>query len=354
MQQAQAQEGRAQAQEQRAQQEFDQGQIDKEANRMIGLFNSFYGPWAREAKKSGDVRQYVTASLRNPGFRQRVEQDGIFDLNALDPNSPELEHDVNLIAGFGAEASQNDGTPSNVREWEYYNSLKPEQQQQYLEMKRSQQTFLPTINEVPTIVRPGVAGGPDTVKPLSTLPQVASAKGTVAGAEQAAQEAAKTNAIPARSQAERDADQAKLQQQNARAFATYTAAMKGLENAMAQTSTGPVSGRMPSVTAAQQTAEGAVAAMAPVLKGLFRNAGEGTFTDKDQEILLAMVPTRKDHPEARAAKIANINMIVASKLGLPTPGGSDSPVHVSTPDEAARLAPGTQFVTPDGQVRVRH
>ena len=57
--------------------------------------------------------------------------------------------------------------------------------------------------------------------------------------------------------------------------------------------------------------------MAPVLKQMFRASGEGIFTDRDQELLLAMVPDRKDTPEARAWKIRNIDNIVRAKLGIP-------------------------------------
>jgi hypothetical protein len=66
--------------------------------------------------------------------------------------------------------------------------------------------------------------------------------------------------------------------------------------------------------------------MAPVLKQLFRVAGEGVFTDRDQALLLQMIPTRTTRPEARAAQIENIDKIVKAKLGM-NPGmvGSEEP-----------------------------
>jgi hypothetical protein len=175
----------------------------------------------------------------------------------------------------------------------------------------------------------GVGGGMEWANPntrttttggsIASPQQQISAAAAKAGAEQAAVETAKTDAIPARSAAEFEADRRKMQQQNTAAFNAFSAAMQGLERSMAQTQTGPISGRLPAVTAAAQTAEGAVAATAPILKQLFRSAGEGTFTDRDQQLLLDMVPTRKDHPEARAAKIQMINQIVAAKLGIQSP-----------------------------------
>ncbi len=103
---------------------------------------------------------------------------------------------------------------------------------------------------------------------------------------------------------------------NAKAYDVYRAGIGGLSKAMDESATGPVAGRMPALTAKQQAAEGAVSALAPVLKQMFRAAGEGIFTDKDQELLLKMAPTRLDHPEARAAKLANIEAIVRAKLGM--------------------------------------
>lgn len=120
------------------------------------------------------------------------------------------------------------------------------------------------------------------------------------------------------------------------AYAAFQAGVSSLTGAMDKTETGPLMGRLPAVTSAQQTAEGAEATMAPVLKQLFRDAGEGTFTDSDQALLMKMVPNRKDHPEARKAKIEMIDGIVRAKLGIgvggavpgATPAGAPKRVRV--------------------------
>lgn len=111
---------------------------------------------------------------------------------------------------------------------------------------------------------------------------------------------------------------------NDKAFNVYNTAMSGLVESMGGTATGPGVGWLPTVTSNAQVAEGAVAAMAPVLKQLFRAAGEGIFTDKDQELLMKMVPTRNDYPSARKAKLENIDAIVRAKLGQPLTGGEIS------------------------------
>ena len=117
----------------------------------------------------------------------------------------------------------------------------------------------------------------------------------------------------------------------------YVAASNGLISGLDNATTGPLAGRLPAMTTSAQIAEGGVAAMAPVLKQLFRVAGEGTFTDKDQELLLNMVPKRTDTPTARQEKIKNIDNIVSAKLGIPVPERSfeDKTKPIGTPQRRA-------------------
>lgn len=112
-------------------------------------------------------------------------------------------------------------------------------------------------------------------------------------------------------------------------YGTYQTAMKAVGDSLANTTTGPVLGRLPAFSSEQQIAEGAVAAIAPILKQLFRSAGEGVFTDKDQALLMDMVPTRADRQDVKDAKIANINAIVAAKLGIAPAGAPKAPTDMS-------------------------
>ena len=100
------------------------------------------------------------------------------------------------------------------------------------------------------------------------------------------------------------------------AFNLYQAASKGLISSLEKTTTGPVVGRLPAYTSSQQTADSAVAAMAPVLKQLFRVAGEGVFTDRDQALLMKMVTDRTIRPEARKDVMKNVDNIIRAKLGM--------------------------------------
>jgi hypothetical protein len=127
--------------------------------------------------------------------------------------------------------------------------------------------------------------------------------------------------------AEKQAQAAAAKQQgaNERAFNAYTVGISNVLKQFEGTETGPVLGRLLAYTEAQQKAEGAEAAMLPILKQLFRSAGEGVFTDKDQILLERMAPTRADRPGARIAKINNINQIVAAKLGMQPPAPLPEP-----------------------------
>lgn len=125
----------------------------------------------------------------------------------------------------------------------------------------------------------------------------------------------------AKAQAEKNAGRAGLDA----SYNLYQVARDGLVQALEGARTGPIAGRLPAVQAADQNADSAVASMAPVLKQLFRSAGEGVFTDKDQQMLLDMMPTRAMLPEARMDAIRRIDAIVQAKLqgggGTPTAGG---------------------------------
>lgn len=114
------------------------------------------------------------------------------------------------------------------------------------------------------------------------------------------------------------------QRSNSIALNVYDTAMSGLVSSLGGTITGPIAGWIPAISSNQQIADGAVAAMAPVLKQLFRSAGEGTFTDHDQKVLMDMVPTRKDTPKARVAKMQMIDAIVRAKLNqTPSAAGNE-------------------------------
>ena len=112
---------------------------------------------------------------------------------------------------------------------------------------------------------------------------------------------------------------ASQQEKNTKSMAAYFAGSAALINALSNTPGGPVVGNVPAMTKNMQIADNAFAAMAPILKELFRVAGEGIFSDKDQATLMAMLPSRTALPGVAQEAFNNIDQIIAAKLGLPVP-----------------------------------
>lgn len=111
------------------------------------------------------------------------------------------------------------------------------------------------------------------------------------------------------------AETRKEQKSNAKALEVYNAGISGLNQSLENAYTGPIAGMLPALAENDRIADGAVAMMAPVLKQMFRSAGEGVFTDKDQELLLGMIPDRRDKPDVRKAKLSMLDTLVRAKLG---------------------------------------
>ncbi len=157
---------------------------------------------------------------------------------------------------------------------------------------------------------------------------VAGSESTIEGAKAGAAETAKLEAQrdlkPEVDAAVRDAvlaveakaDATAKQRANDLAWETYSVGMQDLINALAGTNvSGPWLGWTPSLTANDQVADGMVAIMAPLMKAAFRQSGEGTFTDRDQQLLTEMLPTRSDSKEARVRKSVNLDKVMRAKLG---------------------------------------
>lgn len=168
-----------------------------------------------------------------------------------------------------------------------------------------------------------------SVKPITTASQETSAAADKAGAEAWAKAAATAGVDLQKEQVSRQAT-----------LGVWQVAREGLISALGGTTTGPFAGRIPAVTAPQQIAEGAVAAVAPVLKQLFRAAGEGVFTDRDQQLLLDMIPTRTDRAAARVAKMQMIDQIIEAKLTGQSGGSASGP-------KVGEVQDGYQFIGGD-------
>lgn len=161
--------------------------------------------------KAQERQQYTqalltAASSQNPGLLQdpafqsqlRMKAAAYGDPAALEaggllspmPTSTELPADARLYEWAKGDPSrmafvqrgQQQQAPANVQEWQYFNSLSPQDQQRFLAMKRSGQMF--DVGGVPNVLTPS-----GSTTPLATPEDVARNRGqqaaaTAAGTEQ--------------------------------------------------------------------------------------------------------------------------------------------------------------------------
>jgi hypothetical protein len=215
--------------------------------------------------------------------------------------------------------------------------------------------FTPEEKEQARRVRAGlspraVGSSSQTIAETGKTEQVAESEAAIASKKAAAVEAAKLSAQlklkPEVEAAVRTAvnnavsagEQLGTEKSNTKALAIYEAGISGLIDGLSDTETGPVVGLLPAMTSNQQIADGAIAVMAPILKQLFRESGEGSFSDGDQKLLIDMIPSRKDTPEARRSKISNIDTIVRAKLGASAGQSAQQDTGI-TEDEFRRMSP---------------
>tara|TARA_R110000868_G_scaffold289791_1_gene550055 strand:+ start:224 stop:1561 length:1338 start_codon:yes stop_codon:yes gene_type:complete len=137
---------------------------------------------------------------------------------------------------------------------------------------------------------------------------------------------------------------------NGKALRAYEAGIGSLSTALGNTYTGVGGDLVAALTVEGQIANASIALMAPILKDIFRGAGEGTFTKDDQEILMAMLPTLNMRPGARAAALKAVDTVVRAKLSVPsvtdTTSGVDSSAlpTIDTQAEYDALSLGDKYI----------
>lgn len=102
---------------------------------------------------------------------------------------------------------------------------------------------------------------------------------------------------------------------NARAKAVYEVGVKNLVDAFGKATTGPGFGLIPAITEDQRVLDGAIKLMGPMLKDVFRSAGEGTFTEGDRIQLEQLLPDRGTPFGAAIRQVEQVDSIVQTKLG---------------------------------------
>lgn len=119
--------------------------------------------------------------------------------------------------------------------------------------------------------------------------------------------------VKEKAKAENDAARGKQAQKSGVVQAMFDQAIGEVESSFNDTTTMPGAAAVP-FTASAQRANGAISAIGPVMKNIFRESGEGSWTDGDQKALDRMSPSLNDWPETRKAKIENIKKLVKIKM----------------------------------------
>ncbi len=262
--------------------------------------------------------QQTSNVLRSQGF-DRLADDVEDDVQryATDPTSVDLEYEAGLAAFTDPSRAQQLTAAMRERQanlealdgaMDESGQLKPRDQ-----LTAAQESAAVALRIIPAA---GTITGQERVAgDQEKTAQVARSQAEIAGAVKSSQEAAKT-----------EADRARGKRSNQVAFNVYQSAISNLVESFDQATTGPGFGLVSAIGEDERILEGAIAIMRPTLKQIFRSAGEGTFTDKDQEQLDAMLPTRNDTVEVAQAKLNFIDSVVRAKFeinegGAPRIGG---------------------------------
>lgn len=186
--------------------------------------------------------------------------------------------------------------PSSVQEWQMFNALSPQEQQRYLEMKRS--VPVETVNQVPTRILPG--GAQD---PLSTLESESDARRQIA--QSTAQGTA--DVIPADRRLDAHAKEPRL--------AAAERRLERVASASEQLGSGggPIEGRARNLvgTPAAQELEAANAQLINELTALTRVPGVGSQSDLEQRLAQLALPSATQHPEVRGRTIRELRAFIA-------------------------------------------
>lgn len=119
----------------------------------------------------------------------------------------------------------------------------------------------------------------------------------------------------AKDEVKRDSEEAARLEEAERKYAALSSALDNLDLALEETSTGPILGSFPAFGSDARAAEGAIAAVNPMIVQMYRVPGD-EMTERETERLLSQVPNRNDPKEARKAKIANLRSNARLHLGL--------------------------------------
>jgi hypothetical protein len=225
-------------------------------------------------------------------------------------------------------------SPSNVREWQYYNSLSPEQRTEYLTMKRAN----PVVDTGDAKVFPNPTN--PAAPPLTSFPVNPKPEDMPDFKREQARATAEGTAT-----ANLDADAKGKITQTAVAMSSFEELKKSSKNAPsgvfedigATLSNKSGYGGKSAVTQADFASKRGAAENAA--RALFRVVGSGADTERDAKPIIEMLPEEGDSAPAKEAKInaamqelRNRVGILAKQRGLPNPFDTEGMVPAAGGD----------------------
>ena len=134
-----------------------------------------------------------------------------------------------------------------------------------------------------------------------------------------------------------------IEKDQQRTFSAYRTAMDNVLSAAGNTDTGPLIGRLPALSTNQQLLQGAIDILKAQLKAIIRIAGEGNWSDKDQQMVDNMALSRTDTAEAFQLKAAQLDAYLMARLGIGLNyGGQEEPVQTSGEQNQTDLSPSAR------------
>jgi hypothetical protein len=295
------------------------------------------------------------------------------ELRKFVPNAPE-EYDPGMIPVAQQFLSVSRGAasqPANVQEWEYYSRLPEDQKRAYLQMKRADPTF--KMGDV-TMLGDPIRG---TARPFTEEPGQTQADIQRTISQQAAEGVAMQENVKAASKL---ADDSFKRLESVRAnIANYDEAIRLIDEGA---QTGVIASRLPSVRQASIALDNLQGRLGLDVIG---NTTFGALSEAELRFALSTALPQNMRPQElkvwlqqkRDAQEKLAAYLEQAAIFLGTPGNTvkdwielqrarqrgtqqppvtrsaGEPVRVNSPQERDALPPGTQYIAPDGSIRVK-
>lgn len=235
---------------------------------------------------------------------------------------------LEMVSAFTSALDQTKEKPAGQQEIEFQASalkgaINPSTGKPFTREEAMQEILL---RKTGITARAGISAQERIAQDPSLTMDVARSQAAITGATAGATESAKLRvqardkpqieaAIQfAKESAKNAAASEKVERGNVKALSVYDAALEGLISSFEEAGTGAIKGLLPAIADDDRVLEGAIKIMEPVLKGVVREAGEGTFSDGDRKQIEELMPSRRDNKEVAKRKIKLLDTFVRSKL----------------------------------------